>query len=158
MVEHLQGMFKPIPEMWQRPICRDLCTLSQSWITKSCCNICTCLINCGSTDDVSVFSFVFFYKAFNLDPNIDSDWFWPSSADPGPLKLQFGALIWISTCTHEGWWLHWTHAVNTDAKRTGAMKENLCAIYIGPHSSLQSSRAVMHCKNDWLVRYWEIVC
>lgn len=73
-----------------------------------------------------------------------------------PLKLRFGALIWISMCAREGWWLHWTHAVNTDAKWTGAMKENLCAIYIRPHTSLQSSHAVMHCKSDWLVWYWEI--
>lgn len=42
----------------------------QNWIIKSCCNIYTCLINCGSTDDISVKKKK---KDFHLDPNIDLD-------------------------------------------------------------------------------------
>lgn len=66
---------------------------AQSRITDSCCNICTCLINCGSTDDISVLKKKKEGGALNLDPDADSERFPASSAEPGPLKLQFGALI-----------------------------------------------------------------
>lgn len=63
---------------------------TQSRITDSCCNICTCLINCGSTDDISVKKKK--KKGLNLDPNADLERFPASSADPGPSETA----IWSS--------------------------------------------------------------
>lgn len=78
-----------------------------------------------------------------------------------PFKFQYMWLLWARSecaCVFMMWVSAWEACSECWWKEKKIAMKEANLLFISPHSVGQSSPpAVMHCKSDWLVRYWEIV-
>lgn len=147
-MEHLRGMFKRIPEMWQRPICRDLCTLKTGLPNH------VVLFVPAKLTVAQQMTLVFkkpliwiqtlIWTGFDLHQHTQAPW----NCNSEPWFESARALTRAGDCTGHMQWI----LMQSEQE---PWKKPVCYLYRA-HTSLQSSRAVMHCKSDWLVWYWEI--